>query len=861
MKKKLLNSMRMLLVAAGLCVGASAWAYELPSGYEIKDVIIGTDNGDGTVTAETFSSGTFDTSIYGDGTLYHASGYSSKVYLTDFSSSYVAAPAVDASVGETVPTYVGGTTDATKNVMTFHTRGKGTSYGTINFNHKIITRGKLVFSVDLSFGGYNKTNAPQVIFVDKQGNPVLQLGFKCNSGDQEYFQYAVNGGTAYNDGTVSSSKLRDKYTGHSLRDIVIDMETGKVVYTLDCINKDGVRKSMTTTKDISIGTGKNIAGIRISRDNGSTGSQSYYTYLDNIELYTVVPTSAASHTYTINAKAGSTTLKTLATSTCTEYQDYEVYLPKCVLYNSQYYVLSDNNLPASSYNAYYTMGTGDEVKEVSYTLDETIVYYAEAESSSGTNIKYSNGGDGPAVTNGTNYQCRGKDMGNQTAGIYTATVVVTGSTGRALHVRSVPLNYNAGTGNDNSVATDLGGFTQSNGEQTLSFILTEGKKLILNGANSGTKTNQSLDFDYIIVRKNHEITGEIVGAVDNTTNYAAVWNTTLVWINAGETGYYKFINFNNTASANLYENWYLWAANEDSENLVIFGPNHSNTATNGTYTSKPTFTMADLYGATVELFTTLADAGDGTYTLTTTAVTTKADGTTLSPNLVYTQTGINVSMLKLYVSVEKSWLEILEQGTYPTNVSKSITTAGWATYCSPYALDLENATNLTDAYIVTGGAGGVLTKNSVKDGTVPANTGLLLKGTEGSAVEVTIPVIASSSTDVSANKLEGKTAEYALAAEGGYVLMNDATNGLGFYLNTKAFTVGANTAYLPNDFDSTGGEARSFFALFGDDATGIEDAVKSEEIKVKSFFNLNGQRVNQPSKGLYIVNGKKVIIK
>ena len=27
------------------------------------------------------------------------------------------------------------------------------------------------------------------------------------------------------------------------------------------------------------------------------------------------------------------------------------------------------------------------------------------------------------------------------------------------------------------------------------------------------------------------------------------------------------------------------------------------------------------------------------------------------------------------------------------------------------------------------------------------------------------------------------------------------------------------------------------------------------------FYNLNGQRVNQPTKGLYIVNGKMVVIK
>ena len=48
---------------------------------------------------------------------------------------------------------------------------------------------------------------------------------------------------------------------------------------------------------------------------------------------------------------------------------------------------------------------------------------------------------------------------------------------------------------------------------------------------------------------------------------------------------------------------------------------------------------------------------------------------------------------------------------------------------------------------------------------------------------------------------------------------------------------------------------------FGDDTTGI-DMVKGEGFKVNGeFYNLNGQRVTQPTKGLYIVNGKKVVIK
>ena len=206
------------------------------------------------------------------------------------------------------------------------------------------------------------------------------------------------------------------------------------------------------------------------------------------------------------------------------------------------------------------------------------------------------------------------------------------------------------------------------------------------------------------------------------------------------------------------------------------------------------------------------------------------------------------------------WLYTRMEVFQKVSESFTISAAGWKTYCSPSPLDLNgDITNLTDAFIVTGGAGGVLTKLSVKGGIVPANTGLLIKGTEGT---VTIPVAASTSTDVSANKLVGVTANTVIEANTGYVLMNDATYGLGFYKNSNAFTVGANTAYLPTNFD--GGSARSFFSLFNDDVTGISDATRLNDngkMINDNCFDLQGRRIAQPTRGLYIVNGKKVVIK
>lgn len=191
-----------------------------------------------------------------------------------------------------------------------------------------------------------------------------------------------------------------------------------------------------------------------------------------------------------------------------------------------------------------------------------------------------------------------------------------------------------------------------------------------------------------------------------------------------------------------------------------------------------------------------------------------------------------------------------------TTQSIAVSDAGWKTLCSPYSLDFTDVDGLK-AYIITGGTDGVLKKTQVNK--VPAGTGLLLSG---SATSYNVPIIGQSAAtdDVSANKLVGVVADKVKDAMSVYVLMNDATNGLAFYQNTNVFTVGANTAYLPANFAGSG--APAFFLLFDDNmqTTAIEKVEAAKAIN-GTVYNLNGQRVANPTKGLYIVNGKKIAIR
>jgi hypothetical protein len=131
-----------------------------------------------------------------------------------------------------------------------------------------------------------------------------------------------------------------------------------------------------------------------------------------------------------------------------------------------------------------------------------------------------------------------------------------------------------------------------------------------------------------------------------------------------------------------------------------------------------------------------------------------------------------------------------------------------------------------------------------------------LKGTAGATI--TIPVAATGS-ELSGNLLKGCTTETVVASNANkYVLVNNSGNAEFQNLSAHDATIPAGKAYL----DATGAGARSLTIVFDDeDVTGVNE-VRSQKEDVRSeWFDLQGRKVAQPAKGLYIVNGKKVVIK
>ena len=207
----------------------------------------------------------------------------------------------------------------------------------------------------------------------------------------------------------------------------------------------------------------------------------------------------------------------------------------------------------------------------------------------------------------------------------------------------------------------------------------------------------------------------------------------------------------------------------------------------------------------------------------------------------------------LYLSGETYTASSVDLIYQPSAVN--IGSAEYATFGYPFAVDLSGLSASQDAYTVTV-SGTTATLTSVKGKKIPANTGIILKGTNGDAIS--LPLTTASTDYIETNHLH--VSDGTKTGDGTIYVLAKKNDVVGFYKLGISATVPAGNAYL----QISGGAAlaREFIG-FGDDngTTGI-DEVRSNTEEVRSdYFDLQGRRVAQPTKGLYIVNGKKVVIK
>ena len=187
-----------------------------------------------------------------------------------------------------------------------------------------------------------------------------------------------------------------------------------------------------------------------------------------------------------------------------------------------------------------------------------------------------------------------------------------------------------------------------------------------------------------------------------------------------------------------------------------------------------------------------------------------------------------------------------------TYVPVTIASSGYSTLGTTCGLDFANASPAgLEAYVVPSITASAVSLSDIDE--APASTGVVLKGTPGETY--TIPVKATAAA-VGTNYLKAAVTATTLADGSFYIMKGGKFCLVTGAENAAARTVPAGKAYLlASDVPS---EARELTFVF-DDVTAIE-TVKAEKTN-NEYYNLAGQRVANPTKGLYIVNGKKVIIK
>lgn len=245
------------------------------------------------------------------------------------------------------------------------------------------------------------------------------------------------------------------------------------------------------------------------------------------------------------------------------------------------------------------------------------------------------------------------------------------------------------------------------------------------------------------------------------------------------------------------------------------------------------------------------DGGEGTVTYGSGDLGTKGSETPVV--IPVTSDMITAASTGLYISGGTYHLTSAKLIKAPSAVS--IGTTGYATFGYPAAVDLSGLSASQDAYTVTV-SGTTATLTSVKGMKIPANTGIILKGSNGDAIS--LPLTTASTDEIGTNNLH--VSDGTVTGDGTIYVLANKDSKVGFYKLENNDKVPAGKAYL--QISNGVASARAFIG-FGDNdgTTGIDDIERPTLNIEEDYYNLNGQRVAQPTKGLYIVNGKKVIIK
>ncbi|MDE5790582.1 MAG: hypothetical protein K2H96_05075 [Muribaculaceae bacterium] len=191
---------------------------------------------------------------------------------------------------------------------------------------------------------------------------------------------------------------------------------------------------------------------------------------------------------------------------------------------------------------------------------------------------------------------------------------------------------------------------------------------------------------------------------------------------------------------------------------------------------------------------------------------------------------------------------ISENGGSTVKTTQIITVGedGSMTYSLNRGLDFSSAEGI-EAYIVDKIDGDFYTVKEIEK--VPASTGIIIKAKAGDYEVAYCDDVEA----VADNKLEIVTPGVRVLP--GSFIYQDGQTGLGFYKLTEATTLPENSVYLPADVSTS-----EFIKETNDITTGVSE-ISTEASLPKAVYDLSGRKVSYPERGIYIIDGRTVIVK
>ncbi|MEE0804797.1 MAG: discoidin domain-containing protein, partial [Prevotellamassilia sp.] len=204
-----------------------------------------------------------------------------------------------------------------------------------------------------------------------------------------------------------------------------------------------------------------------------------------------------------------------------------------------------------------------------------------------------------------------------------------------------------------------------------------------------------------------------------------------------------------------------------------------------------------------------------------------------------------------------------------TEYTFNVTSVGMATLCLPFNVVLPQgmvAYDLAESKITQSGdvAYAYMDVIAEEGDVLKAGTPVIVKAEEGSYKLAITMDDTNAKGALGGSLLKGNFISQTLSQDSyakKYIFANGA-NGVGFYLMKKSSgPIGANKCWMEWNVSAGQPVVRSFVISF-DDATGISDIIpETKENSTHLIYNIGGQRLNKPQKGLNIIGNKKVIIK